>query len=317
MPTYGYTLMSELHDPRSLVMQAQRAEDHGFEFVVSSDHYHPWLASHDHSPFAWSVLGAVADRTNSIGIASMVTCPIVRYHPAIVAQAAATVAVMSNGRFTLGLGSGENLNEHVVGRGWPPVAERHEMLREAVEVIRELWSGDRVDYDGEHVQVRNARLYDIPLHEPDMFMGVSGDASVELAVNLGLGICATEPDAALVDAFHTVVGESDRTWGQVAISWDEDADKAAHLAWERFRFSVLGWPTNTELESVEDFEDATKDVSVEQVSDVVPCGADPERVAEALRRYTDAGYEHVAVLPLGDNPDELLHAWQDRIRPLL
>jgi G6PDH family F420-dependent oxidoreductase len=270
-----------------------------------------------HSPFVWSVLGAVADRTNSIGIATMVTCPILRYHPAILAQAAATTAVMSNGRFTLGIGAGENLTEHVVGGRWPAVDERHEMLREAVEVIRELWSGRTVDYDGRYVQVRDARLYDLPLHEPDMFMAVSGERSLEVAVNLGLGMCTTTPEEQLTTAFGKAGGAPERTWGQVAVSWDEDEDKAAQLAWERFRFNVLGWEANTELQNVDDFEDATRGVSVEQVTDVVPCGADPEKVAAAIRRYADAGYEHVAVLSLGENPDDLLHAWRDQIRPRL
>jgi G6PDH family F420-dependent oxidoreductase len=317
VPSYGYTLWSELHDPRSLVMQAQRAEDHAFDFVVVSDHFHPWLSSHGHSPFAWSVLGAVADRTNSIGIATMVTCPFVRYHPAIVAQAAATVAVMSNGRFTLGLGAGENLNEHVVGQEWPGVEERHEMLREAVEVIRELWSGRTVDYEGEHVQVRDARVYDLPLHEPDIYMAVSGEESLDTAVNLGLGICTTTPEEVLTGRYRDAIGETDRIWGQLAVSWDNDEEKAAQLAWERFRFNALGWEANTELQNVQDFEDATRDVTVEQVTEVVPCGPDPEKVVSAIRQYTDAGYEHVALLSLGDNPDDFLHAWQDEIRPML
>src|SRR3954468_16829411 len=162
MTHYGFSLMCELHDPRALVEQAKRAERAGFDFVTISDHFHPWLYSHGHSPYAWSVLGAVAATTERLRMISYVTAPIIRYHPAIVAQKAATMALLSDGRFSLGLGAGENLSEHVVGRGWPSADMRHDMLVEAIEIIRTLFDGDYVTYRGEHFDVEDAKLFDRP-----------------------------------------------------------------------------------------------------------------------------------------------------------
>ena len=159
---YGYTLYCEGNAPRSLIEQATKAEDAGFDFLVISDHYHPWLNEQHHAGFAWSILGAVAQATSHIELATMVTCPIIRYHPVIVAQAAATVGVISEGRFTLGLGAGENLNEHVVGRDWPPVTVRHSMLNEAIDIIEGLWRGGYFAYEGEHYRVYDARVFDLP-----------------------------------------------------------------------------------------------------------------------------------------------------------
>src|SRR4051812_4522806 len=201
MARYGFTLMTELHGPNELVTLALEAEDAGFDFLVMSDHYHPWLGQHEHSPFAWSVLGAVASRTSTIGLATMVTCPFVRYHPAIVAQAAATIGVMSDGRFTLGLGAGEKLNEHVVGAGWPAADVRHEMLRESVDIIRDLWAGGYVTRRGEHLTVEDARIFDLPAVSPDLFIAASGGESADLAARCGGGICMTEPNRDLVEAF--------------------------------------------------------------------------------------------------------------------
>jgi G6PDH family F420-dependent oxidoreductase len=177
MPRFGYTLYCEGNGPGDLVRQAVAAEQAGFEFAAISDHFHPWLPSQEHSPFAWSVLGAVAHATDRIELATMVTCPIMRYHPAIVAQMAATTAVLSVERFTLGLGAGERLNEHVVGAGWPPVDVRHEMLREAIVIMRRLWAGGYVTHRGDHFTVEDARVFDLPEtpiaypgDDPDGFM---------------------------------------------------------------------------------------------------------------------------------------------------
>jgi G6PDH family F420-dependent oxidoreductase len=187
VPKYGFTLLCEIHGPNELLEQAKKAEDAGFDFVVISDHYHPWLPEHGHSPFAWSVLGAVAAQTTSIELATLVTGRFVRYHPAVIAQAAATIGVMSGGRFTLGLGAGERLNEHVVGGGWPSVVERHEMLVESAEAIRELWSGELTTYRGNYVEVEQAKIFDVPAQPPDMYIAVSGEESVATALEIGEG----------------------------------------------------------------------------------------------------------------------------------
>ena len=210
--------MTELHGPNELVTLALEAEDAGFDFLVMSDHYHPWLGEHEHSPFAWSVLGAVASRTSTIGLATMVTCPFIRYHPAVVAQAAATIGVMSEGRFTLGLGAGERLNEHVVGRGWPAVDLRHEMLSESVDIIRALWDGGYVTRRGQHLSVEEAKIFDLPARPPDVFLAASGEESVQLAAGSGAGLVTTEPDPDLVRRYLDLGGDAGSVRGQQAIS---------------------------------------------------------------------------------------------------
>src|SRR4051794_24478443 len=241
MTSFGFSLMCELHDPKALLDQARRAEQAGFDFVTISDHYHPWLYSHGHSPYAWSVLGGVAATTERIDMGSLVTCPTIRYHPAIVAQKAATLAAMSDGRFQLGLGAGENLNEHVVGEGWPPASTRHEMLAEAIDVIRELWGGGYVTHHGEHYDVEDARIFTLPDEPPPLHVAVSGQASIQLAADRADGMVAISPDASLVQAFDEQAGEGRPKIGQLAVSVHDDMAEARRLAHERFRFSAPGW----------------------------------------------------------------------------
>jgi len=231
MPKLGYTLYCEGNPPKDLVRQAVAAEEAEFDFLVISDHYHPWLTSQSHSAFAWSVLGAVAQATDRIELATMVTCPIMRYHPAIVAQMAATVAVLSDERFTLGLGAGERLNEHVVGRGWPPVDVRHEMLREAVGVIRELWDGGYVTHRGDHFVVEDARVFDLPRRRIPTYVAAGGTRAAELAADIADGVCATEPDEDIVSAYPA----------RVAIP----PVRGARSCWHGPATRRRGWPTLT------------------------------------------------------------------------
>ncbi|MBI2710985.1 MAG: TIGR03557 family F420-dependent LLM class oxidoreductase [Actinobacteria bacterium] len=317
MPAYGFKLMTELHGPAQLVRQAEQAEQAGFDFAGISDHIHPWLESHHHSPFAWSVLGAIAERTSRLELVTMVTCPTVRYHPAVIAQAAATIGVLSHGRFTLGLGSGEQLNEHVVGKGWPPVDVRHDMLAEAVQAIRQLWQGGYQTFRGQHVTVEDARIFDLPNHPVRIALAVSGRKSVELAAELADGIVATEAEAALVDGFARQGGDRRNTWAEVAVSWHPDEAEARRIAHERLRFSAQGWKVMAELPNVANFEAAAEPVTEDQMAESVPCGSDPKRFAAALHDYVDAGFEHVAVLPAGDDIDGFLRFWTDEVRPLL
>src|SRR4051794_30881058 len=241
MAAFGYTLYCEGNDPLSLVRQAVAAEEAGFDFLVISDHFHPWLPEQKHSAFAWSVLGAVANATDHIRLATMVTCPIMRYHPAIVAQMAATTAVLSEGRFTLGLGAGERLNEHVVGKGWPSADDRQEMLREAIDTIRLLWSGEYVSHRGRWFMVEDARIFDVPPDPIDIFVAASGDQSATLAAQAGDGICAVEPLPELVQTYVGAGGSAQATWGQIPLSWHADEQKALERAHDQFRFGVPGW----------------------------------------------------------------------------
>jgi G6PDH family F420-dependent oxidoreductase len=316
MTTFGYTLMGEEHDPRELVSIAERAEGIGFDFLVASDHYHPWVPEQRHSPYVWTVLGAVAARTRSIGLATMVTCPIIRYHPVIVAQAAATLGVLSEGRFTLGLGSGERLNEHVVGEGWPPADVRHEMLEEAIEVMRELWKGGYRSYRGAYFTAENAQVFDLPEQPVPIAVAVSGRRSVELAARSGDGVIAIEPKAELVEGYRAEGGEGP-AWCQVAVCWAEDREQAMRTAHERARWAPLGWKVMAELPNPVNFDAATALVTPEQVAEKVPCGPDPEPYVKAIRSFTDAGFEKVALLQFGDDQDGFLRFWERELRPRL
>jgi G6PDH family F420-dependent oxidoreductase len=301
MAKIGYKLMTEEHGPSALVENAVAAEAAGFEFVAISDHFHPWVRAQGHAPFAWSVLGAVAHVTRTIGIATGLTCPIIRYHPAIIAQAAATIAVMSEGRFTLAVGAGERLNEHVTGAPWPSIAERHAMLGEAVDIFRELWEGGARAYEGEFFVLDHAELFDLPPKPIAVIVGVSGEKSVALAAEKADGIMATAPDRSLVESFreHHQTGEA---WGEVSLAYaDREAD-GRRLARERFAFSALGWSVNSELPSVEGFEAATKFIREDDLAEAIPAGPDPEVHLEAIRKFIDAGFDHIALLGIG--PDQ-------------
>ena len=316
MPAFGYTMMTEQRSPHQLVREAQLAEAADFDFAVMSDHFHPWLEAQGNSPFAWSVLGAVAERTERLPLMTMVTCPILRYHPAVVAQAAATVAVLSEGRFSLGVGSGENLNEHVVGRGWPPADVRLEMLGEAIEVIKLLWEGGTRSYRGRHFTVDDARLFTLPDSAPPLCVAVSGGASVSLAARSADGIVAVEPQADLVSGYQEAGGTGPR-YGQLPLCWGVDEASALSTARELWRFGVPGWPVMAELPSPSNFEAATGTVREEDVAEMVPCGPDPERHAEAIRQFLDAGFDHVAVVQCGDDQEGFVRFWQEELRPLL
>jgi G6PDH family F420-dependent oxidoreductase len=317
MTSYGYTLMGETHDPRALVRNAVLAEEAGFDFLVFSDHFHPWLPSHEHSPFTWSVLGAVAHATERAELATMVTCPILRYHPAIIAQAAATVAVLSEGRFTLGLGAGERLNEHVVGAGWPPVDVRHEMLEEAIDIMRLLWTGEYVSYRGDHHVLEDARIFDLPDEPIDIFVAAGGPQAAALAAEAGDGICATDPDSSLIEAYVGAGGDRADTWSQIPLSWHADPEAARERAHDQFRFGVPGWKVMAELPNPVSFEAATATVRPEDVAENVPCGPDPATHAEGIRRYVDAGFERVAVVDVSDDQEGFLRFWVDELRPQL
>lgn len=318
MTTYGYKLMGELHGAAALVDQAVAAEEAGLDFVAISDHIHPWLPEHEHSPFAWSVLGAVAQATERIELATGLTCPIGRYHPAIVAQAAATVATMTPGRrFTLAVGAGERLNEHVTGAPFPAVDLRHEMLREACDIIRALWSGEWTTRRGRHLSVEDARIYDLPDTPPALVVGVSGSQSLDLAQAVGAdGIMATDADDALTSGWADRDGDPSQTWTEVPVAWAPTEDEGLDLALERFRFGVPGWKVMSELPSPVNFDKALGTVRKEDMADLVPHGPDPERAAAAIREFSDAGFERIALLPVGD-PGPTLRFLTDEVLPRL
>src|SRR5690348_15827053 len=223
MVAFGYTLMCEQRGPRELVSDAVAAEQAGFDFEVISDHYFPWLDAQGHAPNAWAVLGAVATATQRVPLMTYVTCPTVRYHPAVIAQQAATVALLAGDtRFVLGLGAGENLNEHVVGRSWPAANVRHDMLGEAFEIITRLFGGGYVSTNGEHFRVDSAKLWDLPATRVPIAVAVSGSQSVETFAPLADAMVATEPDAELVSGCDAAAGVALPKIGQQPLSWGPD-----------------------------------------------------------------------------------------------
>jgi len=306
---FGYTLMTEQSGPRELVRYAVGAEEVGFDFEVMSDHFSPWLTEQGHAPYAWSVLGAVAHATARVGLMTYVTCPTLRYHPAVVAQKAATVQLLSEGRFTLGLGSGESLNEHVVGAGWPGVETRQEMLAEAVEIIRRLHTGDLVTYRGEHFDVDSARIWDMPEQPVEIGLAVAGDRAIERFAPLGDHLVAVEPNADFVTSWNRVpgaprIGDLARAVGQIPICWDRDQDTAVKRAHEQFRWFAGGWKVNADLPTPAGFSGATQFVRPEDVAESIPCGPDLDRIVESVSAFWEAGFTDVALVQIGDESQE-------------
>ena len=312
MVEWGYTMMCEQRAPRGLVEDVVAAERAGFDFAVISDHYFPWLDAQGHAPYAWSVLGAAAWATGRIPLMTYVTCPTFRYHPAVVAQKAATVQLLSGGRFTLGLGAGENLNEHVVGQGWPPADVRHERLREATEIIRALFAGGYVNHRGEHFDVESAKLWDLPDTPPPIGIAVSGRRSCTLAGELADAMIAVEPERALGEMFDAAGGTGKPRIGQLPVCYDTDRDRAVARAHEQFRWFAGGWKVNAELPGTAGFDAASRFVRPEDVAQQLPCGADVEEYAEKLRPFVDAGFTSVALVQVGGDAQGPFIDWAQR-----
>jgi G6PDH family F420-dependent oxidoreductase len=312
----GYKLMSEEHGPADLVRNAARAEQAGFDFAAISDHFSPWLEEQGHAPLAWSVLGAIANATERIDLMTAVTCPIMRYHPAIIAQGAATLALLSDNRFTLGLGAGERLNEHVVGEGWPGRGERHERLSEAADIIQGLLAGELTNYRGKYFRLDHARLFDRPEAKPAVVIAAGGAEAARLAGRKGDGLIVTEPRADLIEEFEAAGGSGPR-YAEVALCYAEGEEKARRTAHHYFRWSVTGWPVQAELPDTEGFAAASKHVSAEVVAQSVSCGPSPERHLDAIDRFIDAGYDHVILVQVGPNQDGFFDLFERELAPAL
>ncbi|WP_338598106.1 LLM class F420-dependent oxidoreductase [Saccharopolyspora sp. SCSIO 74807] len=318
MVRFGYTLMTEQSGPRALVRHAPLAERAGFDFAVMSDHFSPWLDTQAHSPYAWSVLGAVAQATERIELMTYVTAPIMRYHPAVVAQKAATIGLLSEERFTLGLGAGENLNEHVIGQGWPPVNVRHEMLSEAVEIIRALSGGEYVNYTGRHYRVDSAKLWDVPQRPVPIGVGVSGPQSVRRFAPAAEAMISTEPQAELCRGWDSA-GGGDRKIGQLPVSWGTDRDAAVRRAHEQFRWFAGGWKVNAELPGPAAFAGATQYVRPEDVAATIPCGPDVQPIVDSVSAFWQAGFTDVALVQIGgdDHQDGFFEFAERELLPAL
>ena len=294
----GYKLMSEEHGPTELVRNARRAEDAGFEFTAISDHFSPWIEEQGHAPLAWTVLGAIANATTRIGLMTAVTCPIMRYHPAIIAQGAATLGLLTDNRFTLGLGSGERLNEHVVGAGWPSRIERHERFAEAIDIIQGLLSGSITNYRGRHIQLDHARLFDRPDRKPPVAIAAGGVKAARFAGQKGDALIATEPRADLIEAYEAGGGTGPR-YAEVGLCYAQREDDARETAHKYFRWSLTGWPVQAELPDTEGFAAASKHVSPEAVAESISCGPSADKHLQAIDRYVQAGFDHLVLNQIG------------------
>jgi G6PDH family F420-dependent oxidoreductase len=298
----GYKLATEGFGPKELIRQAVLAERAGFDFVEMSDHFHPWVEAQGHSAFTWSLLPAIAMKTERIGLVTGVTCPSMRYHPAIIAQAAATMAIISDGRFTLGVGAGERLNEHVTGEGFPALRIRHERFREALEIIRLLWQGGYRSYDGKYLQLEDARVFDLPDDLPVIAVAASGPLSARIAAELGDGLFAVEPDRDLVSGWHRRGGHGP-AYGEMSLAWAPDEQSAVRAVLEKNSFTLTGWKVMAELPGPASFEAAMAAITPDQVRVHFACGPDPKRHLDVAQRYVDAGFDHLVALNAGPDPD--------------
>ena len=315
MVEVGYAFSSEEHQPNDLVTHARLAEEAGFGFGLISDHYHPWVSQQGHAPFVWSVIGGISQVTERFRLGTGVTCPTVRIHPAIIAQAAATAAVMMPGRFFLGVGTGENLNEHILGDRWPEWDVRAEMLEEAIEVMRLLWQGGNQSHHGQHYTVENACLYTRPEDSIPVIVAAGGSRSAELAGRIGDGLCATSPERSTVEAFEQAGGAGKPRYGQMTVCWAADEASARKTAHELWAFSSLPGELGQELPSPAHFEQAVGIVSEELVAETVVCGPDAHRHKDKLQEYVDAGFDHVYVHQVGPDQQGFLDFYQREVLP--
>jgi len=317
MAAIGYTLSSEEFGPRELVRFARRAEEGGFDFLSISDHFHPWVDRQGQSPFVWAVIGAVAQVTERIRVGTGVTCPTTRIHPVIVAQAAATVAAMMPGRFWLGVGSGENLNEHIVGEGWPETAVRQERLEEAIEVIRKLWEGGLTSHHGHHFTVENARIYTLPDRPPPIMVATAGERATELAGRIGDGMYGLVPDPEVIKHFENAGGRDKPRIGQVHVCWAESEQAARRTALEYWPNAVTSGNLPWELPLPSHFEAATEWADEDAVAESVVCGADPDAHVAAIQEFIDAGYDHVYFHQVGPDQEGFIDFAERELLPRL
>jgi len=316
MPTFGYFLSSEECQPDRLVEQARLAQEAGFTALAISDHYHPWVGAQGSSPFVWSTIGALSQVTD-LPVTTMVTCPTVRTHPAVVAQAAATSAVLTGGRFRFGVGTGEALNEHVTGEPWPRADIRADMLEEAVEIIRMLLTGDLVDYDGVYYTVDNARLYTVPENPVPIHVSAFGPKAAELAGTIGDGLVAVKPDREIIKTFRESGGEGKPVLGGVKVCWDTDPGRAAETAHRLWASELLPGELGQVLPTPTHFEQAAELVPVEQAARQFTCGDDPEQHVAAIQEYVEAGFDEVYVSNIGPRYREFFEGYRERVLPML
>jgi coenzyme F420-dependent glucose-6-phosphate dehydrogenase len=311
----GYALSSEEHGPRDLVEHARRAEDVGFSFALVSDHYHPWTDGQGQSPFVWGVLGGIAEATSTLRVGTGVTCPTIRIHPAVVAQAAATAAAQLEGRFFLGVGTGENLNEHILGDRWPPPDLRLDMLEEAIEVMRALWTGEPTTARGTHYVVERARIYTLPEDEIPVLVAAGAEGAARLAGRVGDGFIGTAPKSELLTAFDEAGGGEKPRYGQLTVCFAESETEARRTAFEIWPNAALKGTLTQDLAAPADFEAAAEMVTEDDVAEQIVCGPDAERHLAAIGAYEEAGYDHVYIHQVGRDQESFFRFYEREILP--
>ncbi len=311
-------LSSEEHPPDRLVEVGRLAERAGFHGLSISDHFHPWTPEQGESAFVWAVLGALAHETERVPVITAVTCPTMRIHPVICAHAAATVAAMMPGRFIFGIGTGERLNENVLGDHWPAASVRREMLEEAVGLMRALWTGEMIRaHDGRHYAVDRARLHTLPPEPPPIVVSGFGERSAELAGRIGDGYMNTAPDPDLLGAFRRAGGEGKPAWGKLDCCVAASDAEARRIALATWPTSALSGEVGQELATPEHYAQAAASATEDQVAEAVLCSSDPAVHLDALREYDRAGYEHVLVQQCGDDQERLIELYREEILPRL
>ena len=311
----GYAMSSEEHRPNDLVRHARQAEEAGFTFALISDHYHPWVDRQGQSPFVWGVIGGIAQATERLRLGTGVTCPTIRIHPAIIAQAAATAASMMPGRFFLGVGTGENLNEHILGDRWPAHDLRLEMLEEAIAVIRQLWQGGTQTFRGRFYTVENARVYTLPEEPTPIMVAASGPKAAEVAGRLGDGFIGTSPQAELLQTFDGAGGAGKPRYGQLTVCWAPDEATARRTAHEWWPNAGLQGELSQDLPTPAHFQQASQLVTEDMIAQSIVCGPDPQRHIEQIQQYFDAGYDHVYVHQVGPDQEGFFDFYRREVLP--
>ena len=317
MITLGYALSSEEHDPNKLVAHAQMAERAGFRFLLISDHFHPWVSRQGNSSFVWSVLGGISQVTQRVSVGTGVTCPILRFHPALTAQAAATVAAMMPGRFFLGLGTGEYLNEHIFDDPWPRIGTRQEMLAEAIHIIRELWKGEEYSFQGDFFTVRDARIYTLPEKLPPIYLAASGAESAKLAAEVSDGLISTAPDEELIQAFDQAGGSGKPRYGMVKVCWAQSQDEARNTVKHWWPTSAVSGPLHADLPTPKHFEDVVEAMGEPKIPEDTVLGPDPDLYLSAIQTYQENGFDHVYLHQIGPDQEGFFKFFKNELMPLL
>ena len=315
MVKLGYSLSSEEFAPEDLINCAELAQDAGFEYALISDHFHPWTNSQPNSPFVWSVLGALAQSIDQMQFGTGVTCPLIRIHPAIVAQAAATVAAMMPDRFFLGVGTGEYLNEHITGEKWPTAAERLEMLEEAIAVIRKLWQGGWQSHEGLYYTVQHARIFTLPKEPPPIMIAAAKPNAAELAGRVGDGLISFEPDEDIVKRFERAGGKDKPRYGQLTVAYASSEEEGANAVRKYWPNAGIGGRMMTDMELPHHFEEAIQLIAPEKMLEGMPLGPDPHKHIDAIRRYIEAGYDHIYIHQVGPTQEDFIRFYSEEVLP--